>query len=92
MKSIRWTRQAALDLERIWGHISQFNPQRSRETVETVLAAIATLENFPGRGRLGRVEFTRELVLAPLPYLVIYEIGDEVVKIIRILHGAQKWP
>ena len=27
-----------------------------------------------------------------LPYVVIYRVGENVVEVIRILHGAQDWP
>jgi len=34
---------------------------------------------------------TRELVAAGTPFIVIYMVGDDV-DLIRVLHGAQKWP
>jgi plasmid stabilization system protein ParE len=27
-----------------------------------------------------------------LPYLVVYTVRDDVVFVVRILHGAQQWP
>ena len=44
---------------------------------------------FPRRGRPGKKEGTRELVLSPLPYVVVYRISDEVIQLVRILHGSQ---
>jgi addiction module RelE/StbE family toxin len=41
---------------------------------------------------LGKKQGTRELVLAPLPYLMVYRIDGDIIHIARILHGAQKWP
>ena len=35
---------------------------------------------------------TRELVIAGLPYIAVYRSQPEVVEVLRILHGAQKWP
>jgi plasmid stabilization system protein ParE len=35
---------------------------------------------------------TRELVLAPLPWVMVYVVSDETVEIVRVLHGAQRWP
>jgi len=32
---------------------------------------------------------TRELVLAPLPYLTIYAVDDHSIHILRFLHAAQ---
>jgi plasmid stabilization system protein ParE len=50
------------------------------------------LEMFPGRGRIGRVEGTRELVFAPLPCIAVYRVTEEAVEILRIYHSAQDWP
>ena len=47
---------------------------------------------FPNRGRAGKKEGTRELVMAPLPYIVVYTVREDVVYVVRILHGAQQWP
>lgn len=44
------------------------------------------------RGRIGRIEGTRELIFPELPYVVVYRIQDQVVEIVRIYHGAQDWP
>ena len=43
-------------------------------------------------GRKGRVEGTRELVIAGTPYIVPYRVRDDVVQIITVLHNAQRWP
>jgi toxin ParE1/3/4 len=34
----------------------------------------------------------RELVLPPLPYIVVYRVTADVVEILRVFHGAQDWP
>jgi len=35
---------------------------------------------------------TRELILSPLPWIVTYTVRDDAIDIVRILHGAQRWP
>jgi plasmid stabilization system protein ParE len=42
-------------------------------------------------GRFGSVEETRELVVAGTPYIVVYRVTRRV-EILRIRHGAQRWP
>jgi len=59
--------------------------------VRTVFDAPAALLIFPHRGRPGKKEGTRELVLSPLPYIVVYAVRGDVIYIARILHGAQQW-
>jgi len=40
----------------------------------------------------GRVAGTRELVVVGTPYIVVYRIEPAAVVILRVLHGAQRWP
>ena len=89
---LRWTREAAADLERITDYLFQHVPDRAADLVRAVYDAPALLLEFPDRGRPGKKEGTRELVLSPLPYLVAYAVRSDVIFILRILHGAQQWP
>ena len=43
-------------------------------------------------GRPGRKPGTRELILPGLPWLAVYRVGEDVVEIRGILHGAQRFP
>ena len=43
-------------------------------------------------GRVGRVEGTRELVVAGTAYLIPYRIKGDDVQLLRVFHEAQKWP
>ena len=91
---VRWTRDAADDLERICDYIAQSRPESARRVAQTVLQRIGTLESFPHLGRPGRVQDTREVAFPPLPFVAVYEVfetRDEVL-VLRILHGAQQWP
>jgi toxin ParE1/3/4 len=82
---------AAEDLDRICDYIAETRSDSARRIAQSVVDAIASLDSLPNRGRQGRVEGTRELILAPLPFVAVYEVHDEV-HILRILHGAQQWP
>ena len=89
---LRWTQEAAADLEHITDYLFQNVPERAAELVRAIYNAPAALLTFPYRGRAGKKEGTRELVLSSLPYVVVYQVSGEVIHIVRILHGAQKWP
>jgi toxin ParE1/3/4 len=90
---IDWSPHAVLDLKSISEYIEQ---DRSLETANQVTRAIydaiQSLHPMPHRGRLGRIESTRELVLSSLPYIVVYRVFDERLLILNIVHGAQRWP
>ena len=42
--------------------------------------------------RPGRVAGTRELVITGTPYVAAYAVTAETIRILRVLHGAQRWP
>src|SRR5260370_11476754 len=56
---VRWSPQAAEDLERIAQRILRDNPAAAREVVETLYNGITNLKTFPNRGRTGRTEDSR---------------------------------
>ncbi len=75
---VRWTRDAANDLERLCDYVAESSPDSARRIAQTVVEAVALLESLPNRGRPGRVEGTRELVFVPLPFVAVYDVHDEV--------------
>lgn len=89
---LRWTTEAAADLERITDYLFEHTPGRAARLVRALYDAPATLLTFPNRGRPGKKEGTRELVMSPLPYIVVYTAREGAVYVVRILHGAQQWP
>jgi toxin ParE1/3/4 len=50
------------------------------------------LANHPHMGRAGRIKGTRELVVSGTPYVIAYRVEPDAVVILRLLHGAQRWP
>ena len=89
---VRWSPEAADDLERIGRRIQQDNPPAARYIVLTLYRGISDLRSFPNRGRSGGIEGRRELVFPSLPYLAVYRLRNESVEVVRIYHEAQDWP
>lgn len=89
---LRWTEEAADDLEHIADYLLAHAPSRAQDLIQAVYDAPTELLTFPNRGRQGKKQGTRELVLSPLPYIVVYKVFGEAIFVVRILHGAQKWP
>ena len=86
---IRWTPEAGFDLECIARRIAEDNLEAAVKAAGAIFQRIENLVNFPQVGRLGREEGTRELVLAPMPYVAVYRINDSAVEILRTWHRAQ---
>jgi len=90
---IRWTDTAVGDFTHICDYIEkQGSTEAARSVALSIHSAIDLLAKFPEYGRTGRKPDTRELVFSGLPYLAIYRVHENAVEIVRILHGAQKWP
>jgi plasmid stabilization system protein ParE len=89
---IRWTGPATHDLTHICDYIAdQDAPAAARRVALTIYQGVDSLSQFPHRGRPGRKQNTRELVFPDLPLLAINRIREDVIEIVRILHGAQDW-
>lgn len=58
-------------------------------TVRKLYEAARSLKQMPQRGRIGHKPGTRELVLAPMPYIIVYGAEPDLVHIFRILHAAK---
>jgi addiction module RelE/StbE family toxin len=89
---IKWLRRALRNLEQAHDYILKDNPQAAREVILRIQSAANQLESYPLMGRLGRVEGTRELVIANTPYILIYRINLESVEILRVFHTSKSYP
>ena len=89
---LRWSPDAADDLEAIVLHIREASPDTARRIALELYAGIGRLTEYPQMGRPGRVAGTRELALPGMPWLAIYRVSGEVIEIVRVLHGRQRWP
>ncbi|EJO7280125.1 type II toxin-antitoxin system RelE/ParE family toxin [Salmonella enterica] len=93
MMEIFWTMLASQDRKRIREYIAEQNLMAAIELDERIGYSASGLAGQPYKGRNGRVEGTRELVIPP--HFVLVYGGDSQwgkVYILRVLHTAQKWP
>jgi addiction module RelE/StbE family toxin len=89
---VRWAAHFRADLKSAYDFTLGRSPQGARRVVERIVTSIDRLADTPHVGRPGQRQGTRELVVTGTPYIVIYEIGDSDVVLLRLLHGAQRWP
>lgn len=80
------------DLEEIEAYIAADNASAVIDTVLRVIDSIEHLSAHPLMGREGRIVGTREWVVPGTPFIAAYRIRDNTVEVLRVLHGARKWP
>ena len=88
---MRWTEGAAGNLDQVEEYIAQDNPAAAVATVKKILEAAQILTDYPTLGKRGRERGTRELIVAGLPYIIIYAKHCEELVVIRVLH-SMKYP
>ena len=89
---VRWLRRALENLNEEAAYIAGDDPQAAARTVERIVTSVDRLVTHPASGRPGRVPGTRELVVRATPYLVPYRVRGDTVEILRVFHGARRWP
>ena len=89
---IVWRRQALADLAALQAYIAEDDPQAAKRIAQRIVGAVEKLASLPSVGRPGRVEGTRELVVARTPYIVPYRLKADEAQILRVYHAARRWP
>ena len=89
---LRWSAEAYADRKSIFEYIDTDSPEAAIKVDERIWKALVSLLEFPEKGRKGRIAGTRELVISRTSCVAAYRIQGEVIRIVRILHGARRWP
>ncbi|MGO8791062.1 MAG: type II toxin-antitoxin system RelE/ParE family toxin [Terriglobia bacterium] len=89
---VEWHPLARTDLFELVRYIATDNPKAAHRIHDEIRCQTGILAAHPEVGRLGRVSGTRELVIARTPYIAAYRVTRDVVTILRLLHGARRWP
>ena len=90
MAEVRWTPQAADDLDAIAEFISQDSHHYSNLFVLDVFYAVDRLIRFPKSGRVVpeiNDPLVREVILGS--YRIIYRVHQDLVEILTVFHGSR---
>ncbi|WP_416798184.1 type II toxin-antitoxin system RelE/ParE family toxin [Ciceribacter azotifigens] len=92
--NIVWLPKAQAGLVHAVDYIAQENPRAAIDQLLEIEQQSDMLADHPEIGRVGRRRGTRELVISRTPVILVYRVRARVerVEILRLLHGAQKWP
>ena len=83
--------KAYTDLNDLINYIEADSPEQAERISQIIENAPLKLLEFPRLDRIGRRLNTFELVLAPLPYIMVYSVQGRNIRIVRIFHGKQNW-
>jgi len=90
MAEVRWTPQAADDLEAVVDFIATDSPHYARLFTMDVLAAVERLADFPNSGRVVpelKDPAIREILFGS--YRIVYRVKGDLVELLTVYHGAR---
>ena len=86
-----WTQSANAERRAIREYIATDNPVAALALDELFSEKVSRLLDHPGLGRPGRIAGTREWVVHQ-NYIVIYDVTGDVLRVLRVVHAARRWP
>lgn len=91
---VLWLRRATANLDELFDYILDRDPRAAERVRAAIREHVRRLAEQPGLGRLGRVVNSRELAISGTPYIVAYTVDHrlDAVIVLRVLHGARRWP
>ncbi len=88
-----WSPEAIADLAALRAYIEQDDPAAAQRVALHIIRNVEMLlQHNPEMGRPGRVPGTRELVIPKTPYIVPYRLAGNTIQVLRVFHGARRWP
>ena len=92
MAAYRLTRAAADDVENIYfDGLAQFGFEQAEAYYAGLLATLVFLADYPGAARLREELSVPARIHRYRSHLIIYEIVDGDVLVVRIRHGREDW-
>ncbi len=89
---VKFTTSSLNDLKSIQEYIYENDKEAARKVVAHIIEKIETvIVQNPAAGRAGRILRTRELVISKYPYIVPYQVRENNIYILRVLHTSRKW-
>jgi addiction module RelE/StbE family toxin len=93
MTRIVWTDPAVSDLNSIHEYISRDSEVYADSVLSEIFDAVDRLIDYSHAGRIVPEldeQRTREVIVGS--YRVMYDIQDDTIRILTVLHGARKFP
>jgi len=86
---VRWTKEAAEDLEALLLYVAQRSPAARAHVADRIQHTLDDIASFPRAARFDDETRTHEVVVRGLPLLIIYGVTDVFVEIIAVFHTAR---
>lgn len=87
MQLVRWSDDAAAQFQAIYDYVAVFDQLAAERLAGRLFDAAESLASFPRRGR--QLWSGLHQLSVVYPYLIRYEVTDDLVTIVSVRHGAR---
>lgn len=89
---VRYTEAAAADLGDILSYLIERNSRVAAAVGQAIDTTVARIAAFPHSAQATDEPGVRMAPAGRFPYVIFYTIGENEIRIIRVLHGARLRP
>ncbi|WP_439569323.1 type II toxin-antitoxin system RelE/ParE family toxin [Sphingopyxis sp.] len=91
MPRITWSEKAVADLVALNDWLTEYRqPQEAAGSIRAIRNQIANLDQFPAVGSPVHAG-TRKLMIKDQPFVLLYEMIDGQLMILRLVHNRSDW-
>ncbi|UAN63393.1 type II toxin-antitoxin system RelE/ParE family toxin [Serratia sp. JSRIV006] len=91
MLTVKWTDEARNELYALIRFIAEQNPFAAESLMQRIEDSVLPATEHPYLFRPGRIPGTREIVAHP-NYIVVYQVKDDFLEVLDVLHARQQYP
>ncbi len=91
MASLSWTARSLADLERIGDQIDQFDSAAATRVVGEIRCSVERLKMWSLSAPAIAGTPLRKVSVPRYPYVVVYRVDRQIVRILRVRHTAENW-
>ena len=88
---LTWSEYALYKYSEQISYIALRNPAAKEEIEAAIEKTLDNILFFPRIGRIGRYPDTFECLVKKAPLIIVYEIREEVITVLNILHTTQNY-
>lgn len=91
MTRIIWSEKAVADLVALNDWLTEYRqPREAAESIRAIRDQVANLDRFPAVGS-PIYAGTRKLLIKGQPFVLLYEVADSRLLILRLVHNRSDW-
>lgn len=91
MTRIIWSEKAVADLVTLNDWLTEYRrPREATESIRAIRKQVANLDQFPAVGSPVHPG-TRKLLIKDQPFVLLYELVDDRLTILRLVHNRSDW-